>query len=544
MKEGNTLKKNSFIYSTMVLIIANFLARFLGFIYKILLSRSLGSEGIGLYHLVFHAFLVIITITSSGIPVAVSKIVAQKMSLQDYKSCKKTLRISLLLGFTISIFLCILTLKNHDMLIKYIIKSNKLERSLIALIPAIPIVTMSSIFRSYYYGIKKVMPSANAQIFEQFLRVVFVVSLLYILDPQDLKISVMIATLGITVGEIGGLILLIASLKSNNIYPSNLSNKKFHSSPYKKTNPHSKRRFRMPFGFYFTDSASLLWKIIIISFPITIARLVSVLMQSANMFLVPQRLQVSGYTLEQSVKVFGEVVGMSMPLLFLPFIVTSAFVVNLIPNISAENALMRSTNIESKSLLALRVALLISIPIAFIFFFFGSPICGFLYNKPSVGIYLKYLSYSVIFLSLQHIIAGVLHGLGKQVLTTINHLIGMTIHLICIYFLVSIPYIGVNGFIIGFIISSFLMFILNFITLKRFVNVKIQILNHVTKPIIASIFMIIVIILGNRYSTEFGLPPQVGVIASTFVGGLVYFLCIIITGSIKFQTIKYIFLSK
>ena len=538
------MKKNSFIYSTIVLIIANFLARFLGFIYKVLLSRFLGSEGIGLYHLVFHAFLVIITITSSGIPVAVSKIVAQKMSLKDYKSCKNTLRISLILGFTISIFLCILTLKNHDILIKYIIKSNKLERSLIALIPAIPIVTLSSIFRSYYYGIKKVMPSANAQIVEQFLRVIFVISLLYIWDPQDLKISVMIATLGITVGEIGGLILLILSLKSNNIYFSNFSSNKSHSSSYKKITSHKKRKLQMSLDSNFTASASLLWKIIAISFPITIARLVSVLMQSANMFLVPQRLQVSGYSLEQSVTAFGEVVGMSMPLLFLPFIVTSAFVVNLIPNISSENVLMKSTNIELKSLLALRVTLLISIPIAFIFFFFGAPICGFLYNKPSVGLYLKYLSYSVIFLSLHHIIAGVLHGLGKQILTTINYLIGMTIHLICIYFLVSIPQIGVKGFIIGFILSSFIMFFLNFTALRRFVNIKIQIINHVTKPILSSIFMIIVIALGNKYSIQLGLPTQIGIITSTFVGGFVYLLCIIITGSIKFETIRYIFSPK
>ncbi|MCT4564197.1 MAG: polysaccharide biosynthesis protein [Maledivibacter sp.] len=529
------MKKDTFIYSTIVLIAANFLARFLGFIYKILLSRFLGSEGIGLYHLVFHAFLVIITITSSGIPVAVSKIVAQKMSLNDYKSCKKTLRISLLLGFTISIFLCALTSKNHDLLIKYIIKSNKLEMSLIALIPAIPIVTLSSIFRSYYYGIKRVIPSANSQIMEQFLRVIFVISLLYIWEPQDLKISVMIATIGITVGEIGGLILLVLSLRSNNIYPSKFSNKKLIANSYKRNNT-------MPSNF--TDTASLIFKIAAISFPITIARLVSVLMQSANMFLVPQRLQICGYSLKQSVTIFGEVVGMNMPLLFLPFIVTSAFVVNLIPNISAENALMKSTNIEVKSLLALRVTLLISIPIAFIFFFFGIPICSFLYDKPSVGIHLRYLSYSVIFLSLHHIISGVLHGLGKQVLTTINHFIGMTIHLICIYFLVSNPKIGINGFIIGFILSSFTMFFLDFTALKHFVNIKIKLINHLIKPILSSILMVIIIALGNKQLIQIGVPGKLGIIISTSVGGFVYLLGIVITGSIKFETIRYVLTTK
>lgn len=512
------MKKGSFIYSTIILVIANFLVRFLGFVYKVLLSRHLGSEGIGLYHLVFHVFLVIITITASGIPVAVSKITAQKMIKNDYKACKKTLFISIAIGLSLSTLLCILTYNNIELLLKYIVKSTKLKSSLLALIPAIPIVTLSSIIRSYFYGLKNVVPSASAQIVEQLVRIIFVLSILYAFEPQDLRLSVMVATLGITIGEIGGLIVLLFKLRSSiPKLPSVIGNK---------TN--------------FTGSSEALWKIISISLPITLARLVSVFMQSANMFLVPHRLQVAGYSLGQSVTAFGEVVGMTMPLLFLPFIVTSALVVNLIPNISAEKTLMRSTNIELKSILALRVALLISIPIAFIFFFFGGAICSFLYTKPSVGMYLRYLSATVIFLSLHHILAGILHGLGKQVLTTINYLIGMSIHLVCIYHLVAIPKFGINGFIIGFIFSSFLIFLLNFIAVNRFINIKIKFIKHILNPIISSVLMIIAIIFSNKYLLSFGVPIQISVLLPTLIGFVVYFTVIFLTGSIKPKTIKYI----
>ncbi|WP_432664109.1 polysaccharide biosynthesis protein [Wukongibacter baidiensis] len=513
------MRKNSFIYSTIVLIIANFLVRFLGFVYKILLSRYLGSEGIGLYHLVFHAFLVIVTITSSGIPVAVSKITAQKMIQNDYKGCKKTLFTSILLGLSLSLVLCILIYNNLELLIKYLIKSSKLNNSLLVLIPAIPIVTLSSIIRSYFYGIKNVMPSANAQIVEQFVRIAFVLSILYYFEPQDLRLSVMIATLGIAIGEIGGLLILLVKLRSSNLGSSQIIKKE--------VNP--------------TSSPHILWKIIVISIPITLSRLVSVLMQSANMFLVPHRLQAAGFTLDQSVTTFGEVVGMTMPLLFLPFIVTSAFVVNLVPNISAENTLMRSTNIELKSILAIRVALIIAIPIAFIFFFFSTPICSFLYSKPSVGNYLRYLSVTVIFLSLHHIIAGILHGLGKQVLTTINYLIGMSLHFVCIYYLVAMPSFGINGFIIGFIFSSFLILLLNFISLRHFLTIRIKFLKHILSPIISSIFMTLIIVMGNKYCIALGLSLQLSILLPTLLGGLVYWVCIIMTGSIKIETIEYIF---
>lgn len=517
------MKKNSFIYSTLILIIANFSVRFLGFIYKILLSRLLGSEGIGLFQLVFHVFLVVITVTSSGIPLAVSKITAQKKSLGNYNECRKTLFAGITLGLALSIILCILTFNNIEFIIRYVIKSEKLRNSLLVLIPAIPLVTLSSIFRSYFYGLKNVLPSANAQIVEQFLRVFFVIGLLYILEPENLMVSVMIAAVGIGVGEIGGLILLVFKYRSYSSYSLKNGVKKSHSA----------------------GLTSLLGKIIVISFPITIAKLVSVLLQSVNMFLVPQRLQVAGYSFEQAVKTFGEVVGMTMPLLFLPFIVTSAFVVNLIPSISAENTLIKSpnnsTSIGHKSILSLRVALLISIPTAFIFFFFSAPICSFLYNKPSVGIYLRYLSFSVIFLSLHHIIGGILHGLGKQVITTINYLIGMSINLICIYNLVSIPRFGINGFIIGFITASFIIFFLNLSALRYFMKLKIKVINYIVNPIISSILMIIVIILCNRYLVLLGFPIQISVLIPTLIGGFVYLLCILITGSIKFETIKYVF---
>lgn len=524
MEEGIKLRKNSFIYSTIILVIANFSVRFMGFVYKIFLSRFLGPEGIGLFHLVFHVFLVLITITSSGIPVAVSKIIAQKKSLNDYKGCRSTLNISIFIGLSLSLLLSILTWTNLDYIIKNIVKSYKLYESLFALIPSIPIVTLSSILRSYYYGIKNVKPAAASQVSEQFVRISFVVGVLYLTNPLDLKYSVAIATLGIAIGELGGLILLFAKLEPNKIYA-----------------PIYSRNSEI---FQYKKNIAILTKIITISFPITIARLVSVLMQSANMFLVPRQLQTAGYDAAQSVSAFGEVVGMTLPLLFLPFIVTSALVVNIIPNVSEERTLKRWSSIRLKSILALRVALLISIPIGFLFYFFSRPICTFLYNNSNVGIYLKYLSVTVIFLSLHHIIAGILHGLGKQIITTVNYLIGMTIHLICIYFLVPIPKIGINGFNIGFILSSFLIFVLNFFSLKKHIHIKINIYNHVLKPVFASTLMIVSIKFFNQLFIKTNISMKLNILLAITFGSIIYCLTILITGSIKLKTLQYILFNK
>ncbi len=524
MEEGNKLKKNSFVFSTLILVIANFVVRFLGFIYKILLSRYLGSEGIGLFHLVFHIFLVTITITSSGIPVAISKIVAQKKSLHDHKGCENTLFISVSLGLVISVILSFLMYLNIDYLINNIVDNNKLYESMGALIPAIPIVTLSSIFRGYYYGIKDVSPAATSQVIEQLTRVFFVMGTLYYVKPQSLNTSVAIVALGISIGELAGLMLLVLNLNKNNLYMSNHEKKSIINSSI--------------------HNFSIFINILSVSIPITIARLVAVLMQSANIFLVPRRLQVAGFTSDQSISVFGEVVGMTLPLLFLPFIVTSALVVNIIPNISAEKTLEKWTNIKLKSLLALRVALLISIPIAFLFYFFADLICLILYNKPNIGIYLRHLSPIVVFLSLHQISSGILHGMGKQIITTINYLTGTFIHLLCIYFLVSIPFIGINGFNIGFILSTLVMFLLNYYTLKKYLTINLSIINHVLKPILASSAMIVSILLSQSFIIEFVLNSKISIALSFILGGIVYCAFILLSKSIGLKTIGYLLQNK
>lgn len=520
MKEGNNLKRHSFVYSTIILVIANFCVRFLGFVYKILLSRFLGSEGIGLYHLIFHTFLIVITITSSGIPVAVSKIVAQKKSLSDYKGCIKTLFISGALGIVLSLLLSILLIRNINYITENLLKNNKLHEGILALLPAIPIVTLSSVLRSYYYGFKTVEPAAMAQIFEQILRIIFVIGLLNYLKPISLNYSIIIATLGIFIGEFGGLLLLISSFQKYN------DSKNFTIPPQQ------------------SHGISILGKIIAISFPITIARLISVIMQSVNMFIVPQRLQVAGYNLNQSVSTFGEVVGMTLPLLFLPFIVTSALVVNIIPNISEEKIHKKWTNINMKSILAIRIAILIAIPIGFLFYFFSKPICMFLYDKPSVGIYLKYLSFTVIFLSLHHIISGILHGMGKQIITTINYIIGTSIHLLCVYFLTANPRLGIKGFNIGFLFSTFIMFLLNYISLKKYISIKLNVFKHIIKPTLASLIMIISMKLLYKLLLSLLVPLKLTIVVTILLGGVFYCILILITGSIKIQTINFIIFGK
>lgn len=515
------MQKNSFLFATFVLILVNFIVRFLGFAYKIILSRMIGPEGIGLFHLVFPILMTFITFTTAGIPVAVSKLVAYHLSLNNKRGCNKTLGLSLIIGLLISCILSILLFYHAKYISNVIVKNKDAYFSLISLTPAVPLITLSSIFRGYYYGIKDVGPPGMSQILEQLFRILFVIGSLQLLMPIDTKYSAMIAVIGISVGEFIGLLWLLFK------FPL------LEALHLQKT-----------YALFKNGSKEILSKIILISIPITMTRLVAVIMQSINAVLIPQKLQLAGYSAQEAISTFGKLAGMALPLLFLPFIVTSALVVNIIPTISQEMALKNWRGISLKASLAIRITLLVAIPSTLLFIFFAEPISDFIYSQPDVGKYLSFLAYSIIFLSLHHTMSGILHGMGKEVVTTIHYLLGMIFQLLCTYYLVPNPRFAANGFIIGFILSTSIICTLNLISLNHYAKLHISTINAIVKPIIASVIMIVLVISIYKMCNYMGLSSILTIIISLSTGFLGYLVSILLSGSINLQTLQYIFTKK
>jgi len=197
---------------------------------------------------------------------------------------------------------------------------------------------------------------------------------------------------------------------------------------------------------------------------------------------------------------------------------------------------MRWQRIQSKSLLSLKFTLFVSLPLSCIFLFFSREICAFLYNKPNVGVYLKYLSLSSLFFSLQHVVAGILHGMGKQMITTVNNIIGTGIHFICIYFLVSKPNIGIYGYIIGSTLSSLTIFILNYRYLNKAIKIGIKLIDDIVKPVISSFIMAYGIKISYSILSIF-IPSYLAVLSSLFIGCLIYLSLLLISGYVKLKNL-------
>lgn len=501
------MKKTSFLLGTLLLALINFVVRLLGFIYRIILSRMIGSQAIGLYQMIFPFLMVLITIPTAGIPIAVSKLVAKENSLNHRKGVYRVLTLSLLIGGLIAGILTVLVSLNMDFVIHRILKNELLYYPLLWTIPAISMITFSSILRGFFYGLKDIKPAAIAQVLEQITRISFVITLLYYIKPTHPVTAATIAIIGLTIGEFFGLLFLILQFN----YKKIINNRPRHFQPNE-------------------NITKTLNAIMYISIPITISRLLSVFMQTINSILIPQRLVAAGFTSTAAVDIFGKISGMAMPLLFLPFTVTTALVLNIIPNISEELAVNNHHEIANKSNLAIKITLITSIPITALYIIFGGDMATLIFKDQEVGLYLTMISYATLFLCMQNTLSGILHGLGKQVITTVNFLLGMMIQLYCTYFLVPNPKYGVNGFIMGFILSAFVICLLNLITLYRYVRIQVPLFQSILKPIFCTGMMLAMIYLLNHFYSNGGALVKAG---GYLMGGLTYCVSLIMTRTIN-----------
>ncbi len=513
---GDILNKSSFIYGAIILAIVNFIVRFIGFAYKIILSREIGPEGIGLFQIASPVLMFFITFTTAGIPVAVSKLVAAQKALRNDLGCKKVLRSAILLAFSISSVFIFILIIFGQFICRNILKNNDVYYLILMLAPAIMIISLSSVIRGYFYGLKKVSPPGIAQILEQLTRIFFVLATVRYLQPITPRLGALIAVVGISVGEIFGLLWLMFHYR-------------LHS------------RFQVYLPMKSQSYISFISKIFYIASPITISRLIGIVMQLSNAVLIPQKLAEAGYTSKEAISIFGKVMGMSMPMLFLPFIVTSALVVNIIPNLAEGIEQKRFSHIKSNIALCIRIVLLISIPITVVFVMFSKPIAMVLYNDSDVGRYMSILGFSTVFLSLQSTLSGILNGIGKQVPATINNLIGMCFQLLSTYFLVGNPSYGINGFFIGFIASSFIISTLDFITLNRVISIDINLKDYLLKPMFASLLSITSIMFAYNFLINLSAKNYINLILCLCIGGIVYLITLLITKALPPSLTKRLF---
>lgn len=456
------MRVKSFVGGAVILMLAGFVVRILGFVYRIYLSNLIGAEGMGLFQLIAPVYSLIILTLTSGISIAVSKMVAAELAKNHIINLRRITRCALAVVGSSGAVIAVLVFLNIDFIALDILKDERTILSLKLLMPCIPVIAAASAIKGYFYGIQDVVPTAASQIAEQIVRITIVMLMAASFAEVGLEYACALATIGMALGEISNLAVLFIVYKFK-----------------------GKKTGRVISKYGFKRKRFILRDILKISLPVSANRFATSIMSAVENILIPGMLLAGGLDYHKSLEEYGRLAGMAMPLIYFPSLVTSSLATTLVPAISEGMSLRSIRVVNYRISKSIQLSFILGIIFTVIFLRFPHEIGGILYRRENIGEMLYLLSFTCVFLYLQQTLLGIMNGLGKQGISLANSIAGYSIRIGFVYF--CIPVYGVKGYIWGMTLSMFVVCVLNLAAVVRTTGMVIDLRNWIIKPGLAGL---------------------------------------------------------
>ena len=438
---------SGFLKGTLILTIAGFVVKAIGSINWILLSRILGGEGIGIYQMAFPIYLLLLQVSSAGVPIAISILTAERLALNDYTGAKRVFNISFTMLTITGLIASLAMFFGADWLISSgIIQESRAYYSLIALAPAIFFVTWISCFRGYIQGYEMMTPTAMSQIVEQILRVVVMLGAAAILLPYGLPEAAGGASLGAGIGAFGAFLVLLYY---------------YYKLPKAPTTGESFEGER-------ESTKEVLSRLIWLALPISLASIMLPLTANLDLIIVPRRLLVAGFSLNEATELFGYLTGMAVPLINLATIITAALATSIVPSISQAFAKRDHEGIYDRTAGAMRLSFMGTVPFTVMLYVLAAPTVTLIYNAPKAEMATQIVAFAIFFLGIHQVTTGILQGLGKPRIPVVNMAIAIIIKVILNWNLTAIPELGIGGAAWATVADIGFAALLNLIYIKKY----------------------------------------------------------------------------
>ncbi len=527
-ERGVVLKKQTFIQGAMILLAAGIINRILGFIPRIALPRVIGAEGVGIYQLSYPFFIVLVTLITGGIPLAVAKLVAEADTGANRYSPQRILQVSLSFTLTLGVVFMFLCIIFAPWVTKYVLTDERVYHTFVSMSPMIAIIAVSAVYRGYFQGKQNMMPTAISSIVETIIRIVCVIWFAWLLLPHGIAQAAAGAMLGALVGEFGGMLVLLWKYsrqkkelplaKHQNM--SNLSSKRITTeTPVMKDTD--------------TTQTGLIRRLLAISVPVTAGRLVGSLSYLAETIVTAQSLALAGISKGLATAQYGALQGMIIPLLLLPGALTSSLATSLVPSLSEASAQGDRALIHKRMHQALRLALVTGAPFSVFMYVLAEPMCLVLYNDASIGSMLKLMAPFALFIYIQAPLQAALQALDRPGKALLNTFIGAVIKITLILTLASRPEYGIFGAVIAICVNSTVVTLLHAQSVRKLLQFRFKIMDWVKTG--AGMFIMGAATLLVYEETVMILPFWVRMLLAPFVGLIVYFIVMGWTKMIDFH---------
>ena len=482
-KSKEKLKKSSFMKNITILLMAHILIKIIGVVNKIYLTNraGFGDEGNAIYSSAFQIYALFLTISSIGIPNAVSKLVSERLAIGDSKGAYKIFKIAIISFGMVGFIGSAILFKFSHYLAYNLIQIPEAELSLLALSPSIFFVSITSVIKGYFNGRENLNVGANSQTIEQIFRTIITISIVEFLAQMtglDTRVMAAGAAIATTLSEIICFIYLY----------------KYYSSVKKEI----ANEIRRSVNYKYNGIRKIIKNILFVSIPMSIAPIIGGINKNIDSMTIVRGLK--EFMTETEAKLqYGILSGKIDTLIAFPLSFNAAFSSILIPTVSSAKASGNFENAKKKIEFSMLISIIIGLPSTVGIIIMAKPILELLFPNQSSGEFLLQISaISITFIMLSQNINSVLHGLGKTIIPAIALTIGSITKLILNVTLVKInPEIfilgGTAGAAIATVISNITSFFIALYIMKKNINIKFGI-KTIYKPIVATIMMAICLI--------------------------------------------------
>lgn len=473
-KEKGKIKKESFMQAVFSLMFSQVLIKLLGLVYNLYLTNKegFGDAGNAIYVSAYQIYALLLTLSSIGVPNAISKLVSERTAVGDHRGAYRIFKVAFLTFAVIGLVGTLILFFGADIIANEWLQIPEAKYTLIALSPAVFFVSIASVMRGYFNGRETMKVTARSQTLEQAFKAIFVIIIVEL---------VFTFTSGNTVWMAAG--ANVATTLS--IFMSFM----YLYACYRRQRGEIAKEIKQTVNYKYKRVKTIVKNVLMVSIPMSLSAIMSSFNKNIDSFTVVRNLK--NYMTEADAKVqYGILSGKVDTLTSLPLSINIAFATALVPAISAAIAKGDKSTVNKRVSFSLLASMLIGLPCTVGMIVFAQPILNLLYPNAADGtLVLQISALTIIFTILDQTINGTLQGIGKVMVPATSLGIGMLVKLVTNIILLQIPSIGVNGAAIGSVLCHMVAFTIAFNVLRANVKLNLKFSKFVLKPLIATIIM-------------------------------------------------------
>ncbi len=506
-------KKEGFMQGVLALMCSQVIIKILGLVYSMYLTNreGFGDNGNAIYMSGYQVYALLLTLSSIGVPNAISKLVSEKLALGDRKGADRIFKIAFVTFAFIGFVGTLLLYLGAGTIATVWLQIPEAEYTLMTLSPAIFFVSISSVVRGYFNGRQKMSATAKSQTVEQVFKTaltIIIVEIVAICTKVNTELMAAGANLATTFATF---------LSFSYIYALYKMNRREEAKTLEKNGKTSKE-----------SANSIIKKILAVSIPISLSSLISAVNKNIDSVTVVRILKplIGEATAKAKYGILSSKVDIltSMPLAF-----NIAFATALVPAISGAKVKNDMETINKRLRFSILITILIGLPCTFGMFLYATQILELLFpNASSGGTLLAISAFTIIFTVLAQTINGALQGLGKIRVPAIALGCGVLVKLIANLLLIPIEGIYENGAAIGSVLCHIVSFTIVYNVLKRTVKLDFRISQMVIKPLLVTILMSVISYASYKGILALGMSSMLATIVGIVVAVVVYGIFVIL----------------